>query len=120
MKTCPFCAESIQDDALKCRWCGSTLGGSVLSREWYRSRDGKKVAGVCAGLAQEFGIAATPVRLAFVLLTLIAGGAGLVLYVILWMVMPYREERVALPAPAALEPIDVASRQAEEAATRRR
>ena len=61
------------------------------------SRHGKKIAGVCAGLAEEFGISATPVRLAFVLLTLIGGGVGLILYVILWVVMPYRDE----PAPSA-------------------
>jgi phage shock protein PspC (stress-responsive transcriptional regulator) len=92
---------------VKCRHCGSSLGGSVLSREWYRSRDGKKIAGVCAGLAQEFGIAATPVRLAFVLLTLIAGGAGIILYLILWVVMPYRPERTALPVGDALESIEL-------------
>jgi phage shock protein PspC (stress-responsive transcriptional regulator) len=113
MKTCPFCAEPIQDAAMKCRYCGSSLKSSALTREWYRSRDGKKIAGVCVGLAQELGIAALPVRLAFVLLFFIAGGAGLVLYLILWGVMPYRPEHLALPT-RDLEAIDLETRREAE------
>jgi len=32
MKPCPFCAESIQDSAIKCRFCGSMLDGSDNSQ----------------------------------------------------------------------------------------
>ncbi len=97
-KHCPYCAEEIRGEAVKCRYCGSLLEpGSALTRTWYRSRAGKMIAGVCAGLAEQFGISVTILRLAFVLGSLVSGGTALIVYLVLWVVMPYRPER-DLPA----------------------
>ncbi len=90
MKKCSYCAEEINDQAVKCRYCGSMLEPSALTRTWYRSRRGKMIAGVCAGLAEQFGISVTAVRLAAVLLTLLGAGWGIIIYVVLWVIMPYR------------------------------
>lgn len=52
-----------------------------------RSDSDKLIAGVCGGLADYLGIDPVLVRLAFVVL-LLASGIGLVIYLILWVVMP--------------------------------
>lgn len=59
-----------------------------------RPRKGKIIAGVCAGLAERFGLNRTLVRLAFVLFGLF--GAGELAYIVLWIIMP-KEEASALP-----------------------
>lgn len=54
------------------------LKRSVINRQW---------AGVAGGLAEYFNVDPTLVRLAFVLFTLL-GGPGLLVYIILWLVIP--------------------------------
>ncbi|HEY2385757.1 MAG TPA: PspC domain-containing protein [Candidatus Binatia bacterium] len=111
-KLCPYCAEEIRGEALKCRYCGSTVdGGTALSRTWYRRRHGKMMAGVCAGLADQFGISVTIIRLAFLLSALLGGGVGIIVYLALWVVMPYgdtwaprSDARMSDVRPAAAPP----------------
>ena len=87
-KTCPYCAEEIRAEAVKCRFCGSRIDGNVLAMEWTRRDEGRMIAGVCAGLADQFDISVTLVRLAFVLMCVFGVGTGIMVYVILWIIMP--------------------------------
>jgi phage shock protein C len=64
-------------------------------RKLYRSRTHRMIAGVAGGLGEYFGIDPTLVRLAFVF-TALAGGPGLVAYIIMMIVIP--EEPLTTPA----------------------
>ena len=57
------------------------------SKRLYRVREGRVLAGVCAGIAAYFGIDPTLVRLGFALFT-IFGGAGILVYLLAWIVIP--------------------------------
>jgi phage shock protein C len=59
----------------------------------YRSKTDRMIGGVCGGLGGYFNIDPTLVRLIFVVLT-IMGGGGVLIYFILWIVIP-EEGRVA-------------------------
>ncbi|MBO6132134.1 MAG: PspC domain-containing protein [Treponema sp.] len=61
----------------------------MSSKKLYKSNSDKKLAGVCGGIAEYFDVDSTIIRLAWVLFTL-AGGAGLVAYIIAAIVMPNR------------------------------
>jgi len=48
----------------------------------------KVFAGVCGGLAEYFGLDYTLTRLAYSLLTIFTAFAGVIVYLILWIIMP--------------------------------
>jgi phage shock protein PspC (stress-responsive transcriptional regulator) len=52
-----------------------------------RPRNGRMIAGVCAGLARRFGVSRTLVRVLFVV-SCILPGPQILIYVALWIVVP--------------------------------
>jgi phage shock protein C len=56
-------------------------------RKLYRSRSDRKIAGVAGGLAEYLNVDATLIRVLFIALA-VFGGAGLVLYLAMWILVP--------------------------------
>jgi phage shock protein C len=62
--------------------------GSGGSKVLYRPRNDRMVGGVCAGLAKYIGMDVTLMRVIWVVGTIITGGAGLLAYLVTWIIMP--------------------------------
>ena len=69
-------------------------------RRLTRSVTDKKIAGVCGGLAEYFGVDATPIRLLWAILSIFCGAivGGVIAYVVAWLIIP-RSPETALTAP---------------------
>ena len=94
---CNYCGKVIQDDANVCAYCGIRVGGVAARKRLMRPRAGRKIAGVCAGLAEYLDLDVTLIRLVWLIVVIFAG-AGLVAYVIAWIVMPDEQARAIVPA----------------------
>ena len=66
-----------------------------------RPRNGRLLAGVVAGLGRRFGIDPWPARLLFVLILLIVPGSQILLYPVLWLLMPREADGTFPAAPGA-------------------
>ena len=63
-----------------------------------RPQEGRVLGGVCAGLGRRFGVGPWTSRLLFILLLMVIPGSQILVYPILWILMP-SEETVTVQTP---------------------
>ena len=72
-------------------------GNKVLMRP----RDGRMLAGVCAGVADYFSHDVTLVRVIWAVASVITGGAGVLAYLVAWILMPNEGQKCSIPENVA-------------------
>ena len=100
---CGRCGKELGAEARFCSACGAPAtaasgwaGGGHPAQTLTRPRGQRMIAGVCAGLAQHYRWDLTWTRVVAVLAAVFSSGAGVVAYIVFWIVMP--EESWRLPA----------------------
>ena len=100
---CPGCGASLPAGARFCSVCGkpviepaSVSGSAAPARVlMVRPLTGRKLAGVCQGLANQYGWDVTLIRVIAVLLAVLVFPVGLVAYVVFWVLVPEESRSVA-------------------------
>lgn len=97
---CNYCGKVIPDDSNLCAYCGKRVGGVIARDRLMRPRQGRKIAGVCAGFAEYFDLDVTLIRIVWVL-CVVCGGVGALAYCAAWIIVP--EEPLMLTAPVTTQ-----------------
>jgi phage shock protein C len=63
-----------------------------------RTRKGRMVAGVCAGVADYLGVDVTLVRVIVAVVSVLTGGAGVLAYLVAWAIIPNEGEDHSIAA----------------------
>jgi phage shock protein C len=106
---CTHCAKELAEEDRFCSACGRARQTPGFSQRrdgvrLSRPRDGKKIAGVCAGVARYFDLDVTLVRIVWLILVFVPPVPGLIGYVACWIAMP----KDPLPQFAATDPVSAA------------
>lgn len=101
---CNACGKDIAEDGRFCSSCGTVVGIAPTSKKLMRSRAERKIAGVCAGLAQYFDLDVSLVRILCFFVTLATGVCpGVVTYLLAWIIVSSEPE--LKPVLAAQQPV---------------
>jgi len=76
-----------------------------MQKRLYRSRDDRLISGVCGGLAKYFDVDPVIVRVIMILL-IFAGGAGILAYIILTIVVPMEGSQASQPKDVIKENVE--------------
>jgi phage shock protein PspC (stress-responsive transcriptional regulator) len=61
-----------------------------------RTRDGRMLAGVCAGVADYLGLDVTLARVTWAVVSVITGGLGVLAYLVAWIIIPDEGQKSSL------------------------
>jgi phage shock protein C len=75
------------------------------TQKLYRSQNDRMIGGVCGGLGKYLHLDATLVRLVFILLFFL-GLHGLLIYLIMWVIVPAEPQLIVDQAPSNRAPPD--------------
>jgi phage shock protein C len=107
---CSACGGPLGSGARFCSSCGketpapgATSFSGAVRPALYRPRTGRKIAGVCQGLANQYGWDVTWTRVITALLVVFAFPVGALAYLLFWLIMP--EEPVLVPMATSLDTV---------------
>ena len=99
---CPHCGKESLVEANFCSACGTPrLAPTTAGPRIVRPRHPRMLAGVCAGFAIHYGWKVATVRILFAIFTCLTSGAGVLVYLALWILLPGCPLR---PSPHQLRP----------------
>jgi phage shock protein C len=105
---CCNCGKELEEAARFCSVCGTArppvrppTGEFHPRTPLCRIREGKKLAGVCGGVARYFDLDVTLVRILWILMALFPPLPGIIAYFVCWIAMPQDPPAVLSSRPAA-------------------